>query len=333
MRSIQILARLGLVLGLAASPGAAWSAAPAEPPLVLEATIPLDGVGGRIDHMAVDPARRRLIVAELGNDTVDVIDLATGRVARRITGVKEPQGVGYAERQDRIFVASAADGTVHVFRGDDLSAVATIALGDDADNVRIDPRDGSVAVGYGSGGLAVIDPATAAKVADIRLTDHPEGFQIAPSGRAYVNVPDARQIAVLDMAGKRQIGAWPVPGGSANFPATLGGDNLLAIGLRRPARLVLIDTTSGGEVASLPSCGDADDLFFAGGGRIYMSCGSGEIEVFRWDGAGISPIGSVPTAAGARTSLYVPSWDRLFVARRAAPLRRDAAILVFRPGT
>jgi len=304
----------------------------AEPPLVLETTIPLDGVGGRIDHMAVDLKRKRLFVAELGNDTVDAIDLASGRVVQRITGVKEPQGVAYAERQDRLFVASAADGTVHAFTGDGFAAMATIPLGDDADNIRIDPRNGAVVVGYGSGGLAVIDPATATKLADIKLADHPESFQIAPSGLAYVNVPDAKQIAVVDLDARRQTASWK-PGGSANFPAALGSENLFATVLRNPTKLVLIDAVSGAQVASFATCGDADDVFFdKTGARIYVSCGSGEVAVFTKTSDGFHPLGTIPTASGARTSLYVPDWDRLFVARRASLLAHDAAILVFRPG-
>src|ERR1700749_2031492 len=97
----------------------------AEPavPLTLERTIPLKDVTGRIDHLAVDIGRKRLFVAELGNDTVDVIDLATGNAIKRINGLKEPQGLGYAPAADVLAVASAGDGTVHLFRGADLSPV------------------------------------------------------------------------------------------------------------------------------------------------------------------------------------------------------------------
>jgi hypothetical protein len=35
-------------------------------------------------------------------------------------------------------------------------------------------------VGYGNGGIASINVATGRKVADIRLTTHPEGFRIDP---------------------------------------------------------------------------------------------------------------------------------------------------------
>lgn len=38
--------------------------------LTVETKIPLGAVKGRIDHLAVDLARKRLLVAELCNDTV-----------------------------------------------------------------------------------------------------------------------------------------------------------------------------------------------------------------------------------------------------------------------
>jgi hypothetical protein len=55
-------------------------------PLVLEAKIPLGEVSGRIDHLAIDVKRQRLFVAELGNDTLGVVDLAAGKVLRTIAG-------------------------------------------------------------------------------------------------------------------------------------------------------------------------------------------------------------------------------------------------------
>jgi YVTN family beta-propeller protein len=79
-------------------------------PLVLEAKIPLGQVSGRIDHLGIDAKRQRLFVAELGNNSVGVIDLAAGKVLRRITGLSEPQGVAYVPFTDGIFVANAGDG-------------------------------------------------------------------------------------------------------------------------------------------------------------------------------------------------------------------------------
>jgi YVTN family beta-propeller protein len=192
-------------------------------PLVVERTIKLADVRGRIDHMAIDLGRKRLFVAELGNGTVDVIDLTVRTVINRIEGLKEPQGVAYAPAADVLAVASAGDGSVRLFRGAKLSPAGTINLGDDADNVRLDARTGYLVVGYGGGGLAMIDPASASLVGRIPLRAHPEGFQLnSEKRRAFVNVPDARQIAVIDMVAGRQIGTWQIPDDlRANFPLAM----------------------------------------------------------------------------------------------------------------
>jgi hypothetical protein len=305
----------------------------AEPPLLLEQTIALHDVRGRIDHMAIDLPRKRLLVAELGNDSVDVIDLAAGIVTHRISGLREPQGVGYAERADVILVANAKDGSVRLFSALDFSPAGSVALGDDADNVRIDPRNGLAVVGYGGGGLAVIDPHAHAKIADIRLPAHPEGFQIDPrTGLAYVNIPDARQIAVVDLDARRIVASWPMLDPSANFPMALDpAQSLLASVFRSPAALLLLHEGTGAVLQRLPACGDADDVFIdASRARIYVSCGAGELAVFHRDSSWRA-LESVHTASGARTSLLVPQLDRLYVAERAGLLGSDAAIRVYRP--
>jgi hypothetical protein len=90
---------------------------------------------------------------------------------------------------------------VHVLRGEDLTPIGRIELGDDADNVRLDAARNRVLVGYGKGVLAVIDPASLTKTTDIRLKAHPEEFQIDETGtQVFVNVPDALEIGVVDLA-------------------------------------------------------------------------------------------------------------------------------------
>lgn len=331
----QLLHIVRLVLAVIAVPGPASSRGD-EPPLLLERTIALPRVSGRIDHMAFDSGRGRLLVAELGNGTVDVIDLASGRIIHRFDGLREPQGVGYAPQPDVIAIASAGDGTVRLFRAGDFAPTATIALGGDADNVRLEPVSGHLVVGYGAGGLAVIDPASGAVLSRVGLAAHPESFQISPDGRrAMVNVPDAQQIAVVDLATGRQPATWRVAGLRANFPmARDQAGNVIATVFRDPPRLVLLDPGDGGVRANVQTCGDADDAFFdPKRARIYVSCGDGRVDVFARDAAGTHRVGTVKTASGARTALFVPALDRLFVAARAGffGLGSDAAILVLRP--
>lgn len=306
----------------------------ADRPLVLERTIPLDGVEGRIDHMAVDLGRKRLFVAELGNDTVDAVDLDSGKVVHRLAGLDEPQGIAYLSGPDLLVVANGGDGSVRVFQGETLAPAGSIALGDDADNVRVDPNTGQVLVGYGDGALAILDPLSRSRIVDVELAAHPESFQLDPqAGRVFVNLPDARRIAAIDLASRRQVASWTVPGLRSNFPMALGDAGAsLTVVFRDPPRLVLLNTRTGAVIQSLETCGDADDVFFdEKRQRIYVSCGSGAVDVVRKDPTGLHPVDRIEISSGARTSLFVPELDRLFVAARAGWLGGKASILVFRP--
>jgi DNA-binding beta-propeller fold protein YncE len=303
------------------------------PPLLLEQTIVLPGVAGRIDHLAVDLKRRRLFVAELGNGTVEAIDLATGRSITRLTGFEEPQGLAWLAPTDQLVVASGGDGKTRFFDGEALRLAGETALGDDADNVRADDGAGRVLVGYGAGGLAVIDAGQRRLVRTIPPGVHPEGFRLDPaSRRVFVNLPGARQIAVVDLA-SGAVARWSQGFTLANFPMALTPDGkTIAVVFRAPAQLALIDAGSGAVRQRLPACGDSDDVFFDPSRRdIYVSCGEGAVDVFHSDGGAYALQARLPTRPGARTSLFVPELDRFYVAARASE-GQPAAILVYRPG-
>src|SRR5260370_6723060 len=301
--------------------------------LQLEAKIPLGDVRGRIDHMAVDLKRQRLLFAELGNDSVGVVDLQNRKLIRRIPGLKEPQGVGYEPSTDMLYVANAGDGSVRLFEGNDYKSAGQIELGDDADNIRIDAATSRVFIGYGNGELAVIDPSTHGKVGDVPVKAHPEAFQIDPdTSQIFVNVPDAHGVAVVDRASQKQIGKWPTPGRGANFPMALDqGRRQVLVIFRAPAELGVFSMTDGKPIATAETCGDADDLFIdPKRSRVYVSCGAGFLDVLEANEAAYRRIARIPTVSGARTSLFVPEMDRLFVAVRASS-GEPAAIWAFRP--
>ncbi len=301
-------------------------------PLTVEAMIPLPHTSGRIDHLAIDLGRKRLFVAELGNGTVDVVDLEKKRVLHRITGLREPQGIGYVPLADRIAVASAGDGTLRLFSGDDFAPLNRIELDDDADNVRLAPDGRDVLVGYGNGGLAVVDPVRGSVREKLSFAAHPEGFQLTSDGRIYVNVPDAAGIEVADLKSDKVIARWSLPGVSENFPMALGEPGIVAVVFRAPPRFVRIESATGQEPSRSTVCGDADDVFFdIKRQRYYVSCGAGVVSAFQVSPAGAEPLPPVATSDGARTSLFVPELDRLFVAVRARPLGSDASIWIMRP--
>ena len=325
---------MALILTGLLSPGLVQPAAagPAQP-LVLERKIPLGEVRGRIDHLAVDLDRDRLFVAELGNDSLGVVDLAAGRLLRRIGELDEPQGVAYDPATDTVYVADGGDGSVHRFKGPELTPLDSIQLGGDADNVRLDLEAGRVVVGYGEGALALISAASGELEAQIRLPGHPESFQLERRGpRIFVNVPDAHQIAVVDRTTGQQVASWGMADAQANFPMALDEANgRLVIVYRDPALLAVFDTGSGAPLAHLPACGDTDDVFLdSQRHRLYLSCGAGFLDVIEQRGDTYEELARIPTVAGARTALFAPERDRLYLAVRASG-SEGAAVWVFRP--
>ncbi|SHK24068.1 hypothetical protein SAMN05444159_2797 [Bradyrhizobium lablabi] len=323
-----------MLAGIVVLANTAVFAQPAETaPLQLEAKIPLGDVRGRIDHMAVDLKRQRLFVAELGNGSVGIVDLQNRKLIRRISGLKEPQGVGYEPSTDMLYIANAGDGSVRLFEGNDYKSAGQIELGDDADNIRIDAATSRVFIGYGNGALAVIDPSTHGKVGDVPVKAHPEAFQIDPdTSQIFVNVPDGHGIAVVDRVSQKQIAKWPTHGRGANFPMALDqGRRQVLVIFRAPAELGVFSMTGGKLIATAETCGDADDLFVdAKRARVYVSCGAGFLDVFEPKGVAYRQLARIPTVSGARTSLFVPELDRLIVAVRASP-EVPAAIWLYRP--
>lgn len=296
-------------------------------PLEPAGTMAMPGVSGRIDHFAVDVAGRRLFVAALGNDTVEAFDLATSRHSRSLSGFGEPQGVLYVAASRRLFVANGAADRVDVLDGGSLEPLKHVEHLPDADNLRLAP-DGRVVVGYGKGALRFLDASSGDSLGEVRLSGHPEAFQLEPGGsHAYVNVPTARHVAVVDREKASVIATWRVADARANFPMTLDeAGRRLFVGARSPALMLVFDTRSGKVLARLAICGDTDDLFFdAERRRLYVVCGEGKVEVFAPD---LSREASIDTARGARTGLFVPEFGRLYV---AAPASRGAParVLIF----
>jgi DNA-binding beta-propeller fold protein YncE len=305
--------------------------AQANEPLRLEKTIPLPDVKGRIDHMSIDVKNQRLFMAALGNNTVEVIDVARGKRIHSIPGLHEPQGVLYLPDVNRLYVANGDDGTLRLFDGSSYEAIKAIKLGDDADNVRFDAATKHVYVGYGSGALAVLNE-DGAKVTEIGLDAHPESFQLEKNGpRLFVNLPKSRKVAVVDRT-KRSIAAtWRTGGAFSNYPMALDEeDRRLFIVCRLPARLLILDTSTGRLVENLPVIGDSDDVFYDGARkRIYATGGEGGISVYQQENADhYKEIAKIPTVTGARTSFFSPDLSELFVAVRAQG-SKPAAIRVY----
>ncbi len=308
-RTLQIFA---LVM-LSAICGFAQETLPADEtaPLVFVRIIPIPGVEGRFDHMAVDNQNGRVFASVYGNDSVEVLDTQRGKRIHSIQeGFIKPQMVAYLPESNRIVVSSEGDGTCKIFDADTYKLIDTVKFSDDADQLRYDPAAKRVYVAYGDGdesAIGVFDATTNKRLEEFKLTAHPESFQLEEKGpKIFVNLASISQIAVIDR-NTRKIQNWKLEEAGTNFPMALDeAHRRLFVAARKPARLLVLDMDTGKQIASLPGAIDTDDMSYdADRKRIYVTSGEGFIFVYQQiDPDRYQRIAKIPTAIGARTSAY-----------------------------
>ena len=288
---------------------------------------------GRIDHLALDTAGERLFVCALANNTVEVVDLRRGERIHSIAGLGAPQGLAYIAEFNRLFVANDQGGLCKIYDARSYQRIGEVGFKDDADNIRYDPVAKKIYVGFGSGGIAIVNAPDSKQVGTIKLSGHPEAFSLEKNGsRIFVNVPTSRHVAVIDREKGEVVAKWKADLACGNFPMALDeADHRLIIGCRMPSRLIVLKTDSGAIVAKVNISGDTDELFYdSKRHRIYVICGSGAVDIIeQTDANNYEALSKVDTAEGARTGWFSPEQDSLFVAvpHRAS---QSAEIRVYR---
>jgi hypothetical protein len=313
----RTLISLGLVLC------AHFLAAQPSSPLVLRQTIKLPGVAGKFDHFAIDLTGNRLFAAATGNHSVEVIDLATGKVVQSITGLGKPHGLAWVAATKTLYVADGALAELLQYRGSTLTLAGTIKLSDDADDMVYSEVKHVLFVGHGGSSaavparIAVIDTDGFRLKADIPVATHPEALEIDPEHqRIFANIADSGEIALLDGTDNSKPGNWKLKGAGHNVPLAYDAqDQVLLVACRTPAVLLALDASTGKELTRVPTDDGADDLFYDPvARRVYVIAGAGEVDVFQVDAPSTLHLsGKVPTVPGAKTALFVPKQSLLYV--------------------
>ncbi len=299
--------------------------------LTFEKAIQMPEVKGRIDHMDVNLKDQLVYIAALGNNSLEIADLRSGKIIRSIKGFDEPQGVGYVPQTNELLVANGGNGECYFFNARTYEKTATIHFSSDADDVRYDSVERKIYVGYGSGGIAVVDPFTHLQTADIKLPAHPEAFVVdSKRKRLYVNVPDKNMIGVIDLTQDKLIDKWMINDLHANFPMAFDVINgYLFIGYRHPTKLLVINSKTGKQIASGTMVDDVDDLYFdSATSNVIISGGGGNINIFHYETQTIKQISDIRTRSGARTSLLIPEL-RLYVLAARAVAGKKAELQIY----
>ncbi|OAI50669.1 hypothetical protein AYO44_17575 [Planctomycetaceae bacterium SCGC AG-212-F19] len=305
-----------------------------KPSMVLAQTIALKGRPGKLDHLALDAKTDRLFVANKANNTLDIVDLKTGKLIQQIGAQQGIQGIAFAADLDRIFVGLGQGGYCNIFNGQDLKLLKSVKFMDDSDNVRYHAKTHLVYVAHAENALGVIDAKTFEVKADIKLPAMAEGFVLENARpRLYVNITSLSQVVQIDSDTNKITNTYPIKLAGANVPMAFDEPNhRIFLGCRKPPAVVVMDTETGKEVASVPIAADVDDLFFdAQRKKLYAACGDGMISVVKQVSADkYEPGDKIATEKGARTGLFDSESSRFFLAVPRQPGKDAAEVRVYK---
>ncbi len=306
------------------------------PALEKVATIALKGPVGGMDHLAVDSKRGLLFVANTGNNSLDIVDMKTNTLVRQIAGQGHIRGVTYSPEADRVFVGNGTGGVCNVFDAQNFNLVKSVALGEDADNLRFAPASKLIFVARADKEVSVIDATDFSVRSPIEMPPDVGGFAIeSKPPRLYVNSKSSNHVYVIDTAKAAVVAKFPVDKhtlfkAGVNSAAALDEANRrLFVGCRKPAALIVMNADTGEIRAGLTIPGNVDDVSYdAANHRIYASCGEGYVALIRQAGPDAYQMrhsDQVATAQGAKTSVFDPSTRRLYVAVPRNAARPDQA--------
>ena len=293
------------------------------PGLKVQQTITLLGVKGKFDHFAMDEAGKRLFATAAGDQSVEVVDLTTGKVVDSLKGFGKPHGIAWIASTETLFVSDGGKAELAIYSGSPLKRVKTISLSEDADDMVYDQATGLLYVGHGGTNaanpaqVAVVDAKNQSLLANLPVATHPEALELdAKRDRIFANIADAGQVVVIDGKTHTINATWRLKSAKDNTPLAYDeADDVLLIGCRAPAKIIALDGRSGRELSTLTSSAGADDLFFdPTTRRAYLISGEGAIDAVELLADGmLKPVTVTRTVTGAKTGLLDPRNGLLYI--------------------
>jgi DNA-binding beta-propeller fold protein YncE len=327
---MRIVPLLSVAIWLGVLP---WARAGETNSLVLVKTIPLAEVTGGFNHMSADGAKGQLFATATTIKTVEIVDVKSGKLARSLPGDGAAAAL-FAPEFNQLYVTR--NRKVCIYDGDHFDLVTNVDLPGSVDELEYNPAAKQLYIGCmtsNNTAIAIIEVPDGKLEGEIKLSDKPQGFAAEQKGsRLYVNVPRRNEVVVLDVKSQSVIANWALMDAGMNYPMALDeADHRLFVGCRRPARLVVLDTGNGREVASVPIDRDTDDMSYdAVHRRIYVASGAGFVDVIKQlDADHYQASEQISAPAGSRNCTFSAAANEFYL---AIPRRgnQGAEILVYK---
>jgi DNA-binding beta-propeller fold protein YncE len=295
-------------------------------------SVMLPRLEGPVSHLAVDVRNQRIFLAATSNNTIEIYDAQRLTHLSTISGLAQPMDIVFLPESGNLLVSNGADGSLRTYDGQTLKLLDSKLMGGDADRIGLVPGSKTVCVGWGVGGLAIVDMESGRR-ANINLSSHPESFQLDSTGnRIFVNLPGVSQIAEIDRRSRTIFASWPMHPYRDNGPMAMDEANRrIFVVCRKPAKLLVLNMDDEAVMASMSTVGDAGDVFYdREHKRVYVVGGEGFVDVFQQKSADdYSVLSHTLTVPGARNGLFVPEWNRVYVVARNRPPFETAEIFSF----
>ncbi len=291
-----------------------WPMLGAEGPYHFVKEIQVGGEGGW-DYLSVDSLGRRLYVSH--GAKVVVIDLDKEQVAGEIADTPGVHGFAPAPGLGRGFSSNGRENKVSVVDLKTLKTLSKVATGENPDAILYEPEHREVFAFNGRGHSATVIAAESENlVATIPLSGKPEFAAADPkAGRVYCNLEDKNSVAVIDTKLHKVFHNWPIaPGEEASGMAIDLDHQRLFLGCHNKL-MVMMDSTSGKVVASVPIGQGVDaNAFDAGTGLAFSSCGDGTVTIAHEDSPDkLTVVQTLKTERGARTMTLDPKTHRIYL--------------------
>jgi DNA-binding beta-propeller fold protein YncE len=289
----------------------------AAPPLEAGKPIALSGTKGRFDFIAVDPARRRLLAAHTGNNSLDVFDLEKQSLIKSVaTGAA--QGEGIDPKGAKYYASVSKPPQMAIVDAETLEVTAKVALGGEADVMTVNAVSGQAYVCHDEAKeVWVIDPGQAKIVATIELPSAaPEDLAFDGDAKhLFQNLKNANAVAVIDPATNKVTTTWPTaPAQSPHGMAIVPESNAILV-VGGNGKLVLMSQKDGKVLSSADVASRIDQLAYDPGlHRAYGASGAGKISVVQVDGEKLTSLGDVSSADGAHSVAVDPKTHTVWIA-------------------
>jgi DNA-binding beta-propeller fold protein YncE len=263
--------------------------------------ITLGGEGGW-DYLTFDPEARRLYVARATR--VMVIDVDSGKQVGEISNTNGVHGIALAQKSGRGLTSNGKDNTATIFDLKTLAPIATVKTGGKPDAILFDSFSGLVLTFNGkTNDSTLIDPEKAVAVGTIALPGRPETGVSDGKGKIFVNLEDKNQIAVIDVASRKVLAAWPLTGCEEPTGLALDDTNRRLFSGCHNGVLLVMDADSGQNVQKLVIGRGVDAVAYdKKAALVFTSNGEGNISVIQQEGPDkYTALANVLTQTGAKT--------------------------------